>query len=55
MGQIPEYLFDKMGPKPFRNLTLCLDHVIMKGRQMKNLVWNFEYLLLLCFLTAAEY
>ena len=28
---------------------LCPDHVISTGRQMKNLVLNFEYLLLLCF------
>ena len=31
------------------------DHVISTGRQMTNLVLNFEYLLLLCFLTAAEF
>ena len=30
------------------------DHVISTGRQMTNLVSNFKYLLLLCFLTAAE-
>ena len=31
------------------------DHVISTGRQMTNLVLNFEYLLLLCFLTTAEF
>ena len=31
------------------------DHVISIGRQMTNLVLNFEYLLLLCFLTMAEF
>ena len=29
--------------------VICLDHVISTGRQMMNLVSNFEYLLLLCF------
>ena len=33
----------------------CLNHVISTGNQMTNLVSNFEYLLLLCFLTAAEF
>ena len=31
------------------------DHIILTGRQMMNLVSNFEYLLLLCFLTSAEF
>ena len=31
------------------------DHVISTGCQMKNLVLNFEYLLLSCFLKAAEF
>ena len=30
-------------------------HVISSGRQMTNLVSNFEHLLLLCFLTMAEF
>ena len=29
--------------------------ILWKGRQMTNLVSNFEYLLLLCFLTAAKF
>ena len=33
----------------------CLDHVISTGCQMTNLVLNFEYLLLLCFLTTAKF
>ena len=36
-------------------LGLCADHVISTGRQVTNLVSNFEYLLLLSFLTAAEF
>ena len=31
------------------------DHVISTGCQMTNLVLNFEYLLLLCFLTRVEF
>ena len=31
------------------------DHVISTGRQMTNLVLNFEYLSLLCFLTMDEF
>ena len=31
------------------------DHVISTGRQMTNLVSNFEYLSLLCFLTMDEF
>ena len=31
------------------------DHVISTCRQMTNLVSNFEYLLLLCFLTMDEF
>ena len=31
------------------------DHVISTGRQMTNLVLNFEYLLLLNFLATAEF
>ena len=31
------------------------DHVILTGRQMTNLVSNFEYLLLLFLLTAAKF
>jgi hypothetical protein len=31
------------------------DHVILLGRQMTNLVFNFEYLLLLCFSTEAKF
>ena len=31
------------------------DHVISTGHQMTNLVLNFEYLSLLCFLTTAEF
>ena len=31
------------------------DHVISTGRQMTNLVLNFEYLSLLCFLIVAEF
>ena len=31
------------------------DHVISTRRQIMNLVSNFEYLLLLCFSTAAEF
>ena len=31
------------------------DHVISIGCQMKNLASNFEYLLLLCFLTEAKF
>ena len=34
---------------------LCLDHVISTGGQMRNLVSNFEYLLLLSFLTVAKF
>ena len=33
----------------------CLDHVILTGRQMTYSLSNFEYLLLSCFLTAAEF
>ena len=33
----------------------CLDHVISTGRQMTNLVSNFEYLLLLFLLTATKF
>ena len=33
---------------------ICPDHVISTGHQMTNLVSNFEYLLLLCFLTVAK-
>ena len=33
----------------------CPDHVISTRRQMTNLVLNFEYLLLSCFLTKAEF
>ena len=35
--------------------VLCLDHVNLTGRQMTNLVLNFKCLLLLSFLTAAEF
>ena len=38
-----------------KNCYLCPDHVISAGRQMKNLVLNFEYLLLLSFLIMAEF
>ena len=31
------------------------DHAISTVRQMRNLVLNFEYLLLLCFLTTADF
>ena len=31
------------------------DHIILTGHQVTNLVSNFEYLLLLCFLTSAEF
>ena len=31
------------------------DNVISKGRQMTNSMLNFEYLLLLCFLTATKF
>ena len=40
--------------RKYKNI-LCLDHVILTGCQMNNLVSNFEYLLLLCFLTAAKF
>jgi len=36
-------------------LNLCPNHVISTGGQMTNLVSNFEYLLMLCFLTVAEF
>ena len=35
--------------------VLCLDHVNLTGRQMTNLVLNFKCLVLLYFLTAAEF
>ena len=38
-----------------RKMLLGQDHVISTGHQMTNLVSNFEYLLLLCFLTVAEF
>ena len=34
---------------------LCPDHVISTGRQMTNLVSNFEYLLLLSLLTTTKF
>ena len=40
--------------KNFLIFLLCPDYIISAGRQMRNLVSNFEYLLLLCFLTADE-
>ena len=36
-------------------LAYCPDHVISTGRQLKNLLSNFEYLLLLSFLTPAKF
>ena len=33
----------------------CLNHVILTGRQITNLVSNFEFLLLLCFLNLAKF
>ena len=48
-GQAPE-------PTPtLETNKQCLDHVILTGRQMKNLVSNFEYLLLFRYLTTAEF
>ena len=38
-----------------RALDLCLVHVIWTERQMSKLVLNVKYLLLLSFLTAAEF
>ena len=35
-------------------LLFCPDHVISTARQMTNLVSNFEYLVLLSFLTAVS-
>ena len=40
-------------PRP--DPSLGLDHVISTGRQMTNLVSNFEYLVLLSFLTEIEF
>ena len=45
--------FDIMQELPLRNL--CLVHVIWTERQMSKLALNDKYLLLLSFLTAAEF
>ena len=37
------------------DIVLGQNHVISTGHQMTNLVLNFEYLLLLCFLIAAKF
>ena len=37
------------------NSTLMSGSCPLTGRQMTNMVSNFEYLLLLCFLTVAEF
>ena len=39
----------------FNEQSLCPNHVILTGRQMTYSLSNFEYLLLSCFLTAAEF
>ena len=40
---------------PDFNVVLCPDYVISTARQKTNLLSNFEYLLLLYFLIAAEF
>ena len=51
---LKEYIFCAKIARFITYFDICPDHVISTGRQMMNLLLNFEYLLLLCFLTVAE-
>ena len=48
-------IFENLKNNLSSKVGLCLVHVIWTGRRMSNLVLNVKYLLLLSFLTAAEF
>ena len=48
---LPKYHFLNRNAKSH----LCWNYVISTGHEMTNLVWNFEYLVLLSFLTVAKF
>jgi hypothetical protein len=52
---IPNVMKKVLKLYPDFNVVLCPDYVISTARQMTNLLSNFEYLLLLYFLIAAEF